>query len=68
VIGGRGPPRGFWEYLAIFDNMANLTIHQPEILFLQDAVIRKYCELTRVDALQFRRSLTGTMKHYMNVG
>ena len=47
--------------------MANLTIHQPEILFLQDAVIRKYCELTRVDPLQFRRGLTGTMKHYMDI-
>lgn len=47
--------------------MANLTIQQPEIIFLQDAVIRKYCELTRIDPLQFRRSLTGTMKHYMDI-
>ena len=47
--------------------MANLTIQQPEIVFLQDAVIRKYCELTRIDPLQFRRSLTGTMKHYTDI-
>lgn len=47
--------------------MANLTIQQPEIVFLQDAVIRKYCELTRIDPVQFRRNLTGTMKHYMDI-
>lgn|GEM_PF-1275023 len=47
--------------------MANLTIQQPEIVFLQDAVIRKYCELTRVDPLLFRRNLTGTMKHYIDI-
>ena len=47
--------------------MANLTIQQPEIIFLQDAVIRKYCELIRENPLVYRKKLTGTMKHYIDI-
>ncbi len=47
--------------------MANLTIDQPEVNFLRDAVIRKYCERTRQDPGVYQKKLTGTMKHYVDI-
>jgi hypothetical protein len=44
--------------------MANTYLSENEVIYLKDAIIHKYCENVKQDVIGFRKSLTGTLKHY----
>lgn len=47
--------------------MANLTIYQPEILFLRAQILTRYCDTFGYEFDSYCQRLTGTLKHYEHI-
>lgn len=53
--------------LYLIDYMANLTIYQPEILFLRAQILTRYCDTFGYEFDSYCQRLTGTLKHYEHI-